>query len=76
MNTNKNVVLLKIGNNITQLRKSKGWSQEELAFECQLHRTYIGSVERGERNIAILNLFKIANALEVEVKEIIKQDSI
>lgn len=75
MNTNKNVVLLKIGNNITQLRKSKGWSQEELAFECQLHRTYIGSVERGERNIAILNLFKIANALEVEVKEIIKQDS-
>lgn len=76
MNTNKNVVLLKIGNNITQLRKSKGWTQEELAFECQLHRTYIGSVERGERNIAILNLFKIANALEVEVKEIIKQDSI
>ncbi|MDJ1110488.1 helix-turn-helix domain-containing protein [Macrococcoides caseolyticum] len=75
MNTNKNVILLKIGNNITQLRKSKGWSQEELAFECQLHRTYIGSVERGERNIAILNLFKIANALEVEVKEIIKQDS-
>jgi len=76
MNTNKNVILLKIGNNITQLRKSKGWTQEELAFECQLHRTYIGSVERGERNIAILNLFKIANALEVEVKEIIKQDSI
>lgn len=75
MNTNKNVVLLKIGNNITQLRKSKGWTQEELAFECQLHRTYIGSVERGERNIAILNLFKIANALGVEVKEIIKQDS-
>ncbi len=75
MNTNKNVILLKIGNNITQLRKSKGWTQEELAFECQLHRTYIGSVERGERNIAILNLFKIANALEVEVKEIIKQDS-
>lgn len=75
MNTNKNVILLKIGNNINQLRKSKGWSQEELAFECQLHRTYIGSVERGERNIAILNLFKIANALEVEVKEIIKQDS-
>lgn len=75
MNTNKNVILLKIGNNITQLRKSKGWSQEELAFECQLHRTYIGSVERGERNIAILNLFKIANALGVEVTEIIKQDS-
>ncbi len=75
MNTNKNVILLKIGNNITQLRKSKGWTQEELAFECQLHRTYIGSVERGERNIAILNLFKIANALEVEVKEIVKQDS-
>lgn len=75
MNTNKNVILLKIGNNITQLRKSKGWTQEELAFECQLHRTYIGSVERGERNIAILNLFKIANALGVEVKEIIKQDS-
>lgn len=53
----------KIGLAIRQLREAKGISQEELAFRCELHRTYIGSVERGERNISIINIVKISGAL-------------
>lgn len=53
----------KIGFAIRQLREAKGMSQEELAFCCELHRTYIGSVERGERNISIINITRISNAL-------------
>ncbi|TDL93352.1 XRE family transcriptional regulator [Macrococcus brunensis] len=74
MNTNKNFILVKIGSNIAQSRRSRGWSQEDLAFECGLHRTYIGGIERGERNITILNLFKIASALEVDMSEILRQE--
>lgn len=58
--------------NITQIfglrvrhyRKLKSLSQEELADLCDLHRTYIGSVERGERNITLLNAEKIAESLD------------
>lgn len=57
--------LLEIGNNIRNIRLDKGFSQEELAFKANLHRTYIGAVERGEKNITVLNLIKIANALNV-----------
>ncbi|MBK7407967.1 MAG: helix-turn-helix transcriptional regulator [Saprospirales bacterium] len=60
-------ILIQLGNTIRQHRKAKGWSQEELAFQSGLDRTYIGSVERGERNIAALNLMKIANVLGVKV---------
>lgn len=63
---NKNKVLIKIGSNIKKIRKKERLSQEELAFKTGLHRTYIGSVERGEKNITILNLIKIANSLEVD----------
>ncbi|MBL0606922.1 helix-turn-helix transcriptional regulator [Aeromonas caviae] len=52
------------GQRVRHFRKLKGISQEELADLCDLHRTYIGSVERGERNITLLNAEKIANALE------------
>ncbi|MFG0330042.1 MAG: helix-turn-helix domain-containing protein [Phycisphaerales bacterium] len=54
-------------------RKSAGISQEELAARCGLHRTYIGSVERGERNISIDNMERIAAALGVPVGELLKQ---
>lgn len=59
--------LMKIGNNIKKIRKKENLSQEELAFKAGLHRTYIGSVERGERNITILNLIKISESLRADL---------
>ena len=72
MNTNKNQseILRVIGDNIRKHRNKKGWSQEDLAFECGLHRTYIGSVERGEKNITILNLIIIKNKLGVHLEHL------
>jgi len=53
--------------NIVRLRTARGWSQEMLAFECELHRTFIAHVERQVRNISLDNIEKIAKALSVEV---------
>ena len=58
-----------VGKNLARIRKEKGFSQESLAFECELHRTYISGIERGIRNPSILILDKIAKALKVEPKE-------
>jgi len=63
--------LKKIGTRIRELRAEAKLSQEELAFKCELDRTYIGSVERGERNISILNLRKIANAMSINLMELL-----
>ena len=62
-----------IGSNIRILRQKFNMSQENLAFETQLDRTYVGSVERGERNISVLNIIKIANVLEVPPSELLKE---
>ena len=59
------------GNKIRILRQRLGWSQERLALECNLDRSYIGEVERGERNIALMNIFKIAKALKVQPGELL-----
>lgn len=58
--------------NIRKIRKSNGLSQEKLADLCGLHRTYIGSVERSERNITIENLDRIAHALGVDARDLIE----
>ncbi len=63
--------LEQIGNRIRELRIEADLSQEKLAFSCDLDRTYIGSVERGERNISVLNLSKIAKALKIKTTELL-----
>lgn len=54
-----------LGENIRRLRHEVGISQEELAERCDLHRTYISGIERGERNVSLLNIVEIARALKV-----------
>lgn len=61
----KHPLLIQLGQNIRALRKKIGLSQEALAFQAELDRTYVGGVERGERNIGVLNLCGIAHALGV-----------
>lgn len=60
----------RFGQRVRALRQQKKLSQEELALACQLDRTYIGGVERGERNLSLINIHKIADALEVPIKEL------
>lgn len=69
MEVNKDI-LIKFGNNVRNLRKQKGISQEQLAFNANLHRTYIGMIERAERNVTLLNINKIANALNIPIKDL------
>jgi len=63
----------KVGATIRKFRRKKGWSQEKLAFEANLHRAYIGQIERGEKNIGIKNIEKIAKALNVSLKQLMPQ---
>lgn len=67
----KQNILVIFGKRVRELRKSKNLSQEELAFKADLHRTYIGMIERAEKNITLINIEKIAIALEVNIKELI-----
>lgn len=59
-----------VGVRIRELRKHKGWSQEELAEHAGFHISFIGSVERGQRNISLTNLEKVATTLGVEVHQL------
>ena len=62
----------KVGERIRKYRLVKGLSQEKLAFEADLHRAYIGQIERGEKNIGVQNLQKIATALKVKISKLIE----
>lgn len=58
---------------VKHLRIEKGLSQEELAFKAELDRTYISSIEKGKRNVSILVVEKIANALEVNINKLFNE---
>lgn len=58
------------GARVRAIRKQKKLSQEALALACSLDRTYIGGVERGERNISLINIYKISSALEINISEL------
>jgi transcriptional regulator with XRE-family HTH domain len=58
--------LVAFGQHIRELRKSKKWSQDELAFQAGLDRTYISGVERGERNISLVNIYRLLKSLDSE----------
>ena len=66
-------ILIKFGHRVRQLRKEKNLSQEELSFKADLHRTYIGMIERAEKNITLVNIEKIAKALNVDIKELFNE---
>lgn len=72
MNINsEQAILIAFGDTVRRHRVELGLSQEALAEYARLHRTYIGSVERGERNVSLLNLCKIAQALGLSVSELL-----
>jgi transcriptional regulator with XRE-family HTH domain len=66
----KNPKLALLGQQIRHLREEKGLSQEDFAGLAEIDRAYYGGIERGERNVAALNLIKIADALSVEVGQL------
>lgn len=63
-----------LASNLIRLRREKGWSQEALAFEAGLHRTFVAHVERQARNISLDNLERLAKALSVHIHELLLPD--
>ncbi len=68
----KNKYLIELGEHIRDARKAKGLSQEQLALQAEIDRSYVGGIERGERNVSFLNLVKIATCLECDVSKFTK----
>ncbi len=64
-------ILIRFGRNVQRIRKERNISQEKLAELAGLHRTYIGMIERAEKNITLCNIEKIANALNVQISELL-----
>lgn len=63
-------ILIRFGERVRQLRKARGFSQQSFAETCGLDRTYIGGIERGERNVALRNIGVIAKSLGLSVSEL------
>ena len=68
-----NPALLALGKAIRAERNKKGMAQEALAFEAGIDRSYLGGIERGAHNVAIINLVKIADALSIKLSELLKE---
>ena len=60
-----------VGARVRDLREKKGWSQERLGFKSDLHRNYVGGIERGERNVGVVNLARLAKALGVRPRDLL-----
>ena len=65
-------ILQSFGARVKQLRQNQGLTQEKFAQKCNLHKNYIGMVERGERNPSLLNIEIIAKGLEIKISELMK----
>ena len=63
-------ILERFGQRVRELRVKRGWSQDQFAHECGMDRTYMGGIERGERNLALRNIERIANALGVTISHL------
>lgn len=63
-------ILVRFGTRVRKLRLNKGYSQESFAAKCNLDRTYVGGIERGERNLALRNIKRIARALDMTISEL------
>lgn len=70
---NSEPILILFGRNVQKYRKEKELSQEKLAELANVHRTYIGMIERAEKNITLCNIEKIAKALGVEIKDLLER---
>jgi transcriptional regulator with XRE-family HTH domain len=66
----KSQVLIKFGKRVRQLRDERCLSQERLGELAKVHRTYVGMIERGEKNITLTNIEKFAKALKIEIKDL------
>ena len=64
-----NYILKKFGDRVRSLRNKAGISQEKLAKLAEMHRTYVSGIERGERNVSLVNIIRLAKALGVSVSE-------
>ena len=64
-------ILELFGKQLQAARLAKGWSQEKLAYEADLDRTYVSSVERGRRNISIINIYKLSRALAISPRSLL-----
>jgi transcriptional regulator with XRE-family HTH domain len=62
----------KLGKRVAELRKNKGFSQEGFAHECGFHRSYMGALERGEKNITLSMVNKVAKALKISLSELFR----
>ncbi len=67
----KGDIRAKVGAKVRELREIRGWSQEDLGFEAGLHRNYVGGIERGERNVGLVNLAKLAQALGLRPRDLL-----
>ncbi|EDL62285.1 helix-turn-helix domain-containing protein [Gimesia maris] len=63
-------ILKRFGERVRELRKKQGYSQENFAYACELDRTYMGGIERGQRNVALRNIERIADTLGISVAEL------